>query len=127
MCTFCKASEKTIVHLFYECEHTKQFLLSLKEFIENKCSHISELNCSKHDILFGITNTVKVDTILNFIILIAKRYIYTSRYKNLPLNITNFKNNLKFYYNIEKNVQYSQCNWKAFKKRWLLYEELVKD
>lgn len=124
-CTFCKSFDENIIHLFYECEHVKDFWQSVISLIKNKCPHVEDLSFSKEDIIFGVKNCQKTDTILNLILLVAKRYIYTCRYRNSELNLLAFKRTLLFYYNTEKYIDYSVCDWEKFNKRWSLYESLL--
>jgi hypothetical protein len=108
---FVKKITKHSLHQFYECRYVSQFWQTLKKLSK--------------EVLFGITDPKKTDEILNFIFLVAKRYIYTCRYNNQNFNIQTFHNTLVFHYNVEKYIQYSSCNWDKFNNRRSPYQTLV--
>jgi hypothetical protein len=124
-CTFCRERNETLLHLFYECRYVSHFWRNLKIFIKTKCPNIADYELSKEEILFGITDPKKTDETLNFIFLIAKRYIYTCRYNNQNFNIQTFHKTLVFHYNVEKYIQYSSCDWDKFNSRWSPFQTLV--
>ena len=124
-CSFCRENNETLVHLFYDCQYVSQFWQTLKTYIKTKCPNTGDYELSKEEVLLRVIDPKKIDETLNFIFLVAKRYIYTFRYNNLSLNIQNFQNTLAFHYNVETYIQYSSCNWHKFNSRWASYQTLV--
>ena len=88
-------------------------------------THLREISLSVTDILFG--KYWKLDDIdtLNFIIPIAKYYINKCRYNNKRLQINNFRKYLLFWYKVEKQVEFTNCKWEHFDKRWNLYYHFI--
>ena len=103
------------------CDHVKYFWYELSNCLKTHCTHLREISLSVTDILFG--KYWKIDDIdtLNFIILIAKYYINKCRYNNERSQINNFRKYLLFWYKVEKQVEFTNCNWEHFDKRWNLY------
>ena len=120
-CSFCKTNPETLEHLFYECDHVKYFWYELSNCLKTHCTHLREISLSVTDILFGKYWKIDYIDTLNFIILIAKYYINKCRYNNERLQINNFRKYLLFWYKVEKQVEFTNCNWEHFDKRWNLY------
>ena len=78
LCTFCQSSNESIIHLFWQCQMTQNFIKSVVAWLSTydiDC-HISE----KYFIL-GWQKEQSYSKVLNFIILYAKYYIYITRCK----------------------------------------------
>ena len=124
-CSFCKNHPETIRHIFGDCHLIQNFWHSLEQWLRSECVHITELNLSLADIIFGINNNIRADSILNFIILFAKQYIYCNKYNNTIPYIQGFKTRLLLQYNCEKYLAYSNCEWTKFNNRWMPYKILI--
>ena len=69
-CSLCHEVTKTILHLFWDCEVSKQFWIELRRYINNRCGlNIKEWNT--FEIIFGSRN---LDTVTNLILLQAKLF-----------------------------------------------------
>ena len=123
-CTFCNNDPETLIHLFWNCETVATFWHDLTVWLVNECAHITNLNLTLPDIILGIHNKQRSDEVLNFIILNAKSYIYNMKYNNSCPQIQNFKKYLFSYYETEKYIAYSNCQWNKFDNRWRLYKVL---
>ena len=77
-------------------------------------------------ILFGCMNNVKVDVVLDFIILFAKFYIYKSKLQETRPLLEIFLRNLKYRFEIEKYSSFKSGNITKFVELWSPYEELVR-
>ena len=47
------------------------------------------------------------------------------RYNAERLHIKNFRKYSSFWYKVEKQVRYTNCNWGNFDKRWNLHYNLM--
>ena len=99
LCWFWKNADETILHLFYECDSTKELWKSLMSFFD-KCLNLAYI--SPQAAFLGFTSTYCNDILLkNHILLLFKIYVYNSRkhekmsLNNLIINITKVKNNEK--------------------------------
>ena len=104
MCTFCSASVETISHLFWECHVTSKFIKEVKSTLIG-----DDIVLNKTDFLFGFLT--REHNKFNFLILYAKYYIFTTKYKNNVLSLSNFKNMLKYYKDIEKYIYTRKCKF----------------
>lgn len=124
-CTFCKNESETILHVLCTCNIVRTFWNELFQWMKDGCTHIYNLNILDNEILFGITDNKKADYVLNFILLLAKQYIYKCKMKKqIPL-LQGFKHMLKSVYNTEKFIAFKNCKWENFDKRWRLYKNLI--
>jgi len=119
-CSFCNDNVDDILHYFIECKSVKPFWRSLFNWWFN----ISETNfqLEKCEMLFGVLNfnESKMLDVFNFLLLVAKWYIYTCKKDNLNLFFLNFllevKNNLE----LEKYIMYKNGNNREFDEKWAL-------
>ena len=74
-CTYCDGKEN-VIHFYTECTVPKEFWLKIREFCKNEFDET--ISVRPVDILFNTTGK-SVQSIGNFIILIAKTYMYAKR------------------------------------------------
>ena len=92
-CSYCNNSLEKIQHLFWACESVKLFWNNLQDFlIEN----LIVIPFDKNKVLFGI-HKEPPNSINNYIILCAKQYIWTNKFKepHTPLSLAAFRQILK--------------------------------
>ena len=104
-CPICFLSVHTVEHLFYECNTTKNFWVTLsymwKMYIHNK-----NFNIGLSDIIFGYNlQNFEGTKSLNTVILQAKYYIYKSFLKEKAATITGFLSYLNQYVNIRRKLK----------------------
>lgn len=121
ICSFCKECREDILHVYFNCEHVKQFWSQIKTFINRNLN--IELKFTKYNVMFGFCTFVHV---INHILLSAKRFIYISSIKQENLLFDKFiillrdickveyyiarKNNiLHCYYRKWKQLAYTLC------------------
>ena len=98
-CSFCSINNEgeqyfeTISHLFYDCNIVLNFWQKLRDWLETLQSPIVFPH-SKKAVLFGI-NDQPYDSVLNFIILCSKYYIWKTRLQSNPPYLNLFKIFLK--------------------------------
>ena len=93
--------------------------------LKDKCQHCNNLELSKELILFGVKHNVKTDTVIDFIFLQAKFFIYKCKLQESHPNLKAFLAILKNRYAIEKYL--SVLNYKAhkFEENWLPYQDII--
>ena len=76
ICTFCKSYNENLIHVYYECDRVKHFWSQIRLFINNSLK--IDLNFTKYVVMFGVDTH---HSVINHILLVAKRYIYISSIK----------------------------------------------
>ena len=85
--SFCKAEEKTYIHLFYRCRKTSILWRQLQEFFSTALDLPS---ISPQSAIFGfLDNTLEHEVLIYHILLIFKNYLYKAR-ENKDLNFNMF-------------------------------------
>lgn len=117
LCDFCGMEIETINHLFWECMYVQSFWMELTSLLNQNNIHI-EINL-KH-ITFGVCQLIdKQETqINNFIIFIAKYFIFASKYrKEIPV-LQAFKPYLHKRVKIEKEIAFMKDRLAQFENKW---------
>ena len=102
-------------HLFCDCQFAQEFWLQLKIFLSN----ISINTCFDYNtICFEFISNHISKTLINFVILSAKYYIFKSKYiKTIP-NILSFKNFLNKRMEIEKCIALEKDKLEQHNSKW---------
>ena len=124
LCTFCQTSNESIVHLFWQCNKTQQFIRSVTAWLNTFGIHC---DISEKYFIFGWQEEQCFTKVLNFIILYAKYYIYLARCNKLSLSLIVFKTKLKFMFKVHKQIAYSKQEDEKFLKEWSPYQLLIND
>ena len=111
LCTFCLDASETISHLFWECPYTQRFLGEFQREVLK-----DEVALTFNNFIFGFLDGPF--TILNFVVLYAKYYIFTTRYKNGKLCLALFQKALKHYYEIDEIIYLKQGKIILFLDKW---------
>ena len=118
LCSFCENSEESIIHLFVDCQKIKDFYVMVLEYINDKfhknlnSSILTATNLIFNDFNLGRANVVE------FIILLAKQYIYRTKCKGKSLSIYKFKYEVNLYKNIEKYIALKNDMLSRHIKKW---------
>ena len=79
LCDFCAMQEETNAHLFWECSYVQEYWSKIQKFLKD---NNLEIELTYYRIIFGILDKNNIKTsMINLIILIAKYWIFTSKYK----------------------------------------------
>ena len=116
LCTFCKTENETIQHLFFECIFVKTFWNELYLWLDFSLDTINEKT-----IILGQTPLTVHNIFLNFVTLVAKKFIYSCRYKTILPTLRLFKFNLKSYHDIELQIAKKKGKEKKHSKKWKLF------
>ena len=122
-CEFCKQASETIQHLLWHCEVVKAFWKDLENLLNLRCTNVHNLSFNEHLIIFGHSETIMTDEIFEFIILLAKFFIYRCKVQKNNPNINKFKYELYHRYCIEKTIRNDSP---MFKNSWAPYMNIFR-
>ena len=121
MCSFCNTHSETIHHLMWNCTHTKTFWNELSNYINRRASHAHNFKFTEKLVLFGKCEIISTDKICDFIILVAKFYIYRCKVQTTNLNLKIFIAELYNRFLVEKRINNDSL---IFKCLWAPYKQL---
>ena len=126
ICSYCANDIETVLHLFIDCPVVKKFWESWMKWISQYVK--SQIVLCPKSILFGFYNQKNCD-IVDCVLLLAKYYIYSTKFREKPqLAITAFENILKTYFKAELfTARVSHKEDKFFKKWAFFYNKLNSD
>ena len=120
LCSFCSTERENIQHLFWNCDVVKNFWACL-ELNVNKCNQEINVKLTELFILFGYNQNCKSDRAFDYIVLLAKYFIYTNRCKNTIPNYNLFLKFLKRKYEIERHIANINLHLDSFNRVWTPY------
>ena len=124
ICSFCHEEEQNICHLFFECDIVFNFWMKLERLFKEKCIHCNNISLDKELVILGYKKNFISDTVFDFILLLAKFYIYKMKLDEKFPTLENFINYLKKRYILEKYVASIENN-ANFDHMWRLYKVLI--
>lgn len=119
LCSFCKQTQESYRHLFYECDKVKLLWKSVGNYLN--LPTLREL--SWEEILFGVDKGKGGKTyLLNHIILLMKYMIHQSRKKNIPPNLAEIKEILKGNQEEEKKIALERNTLSIHLRKWEAFD-----
>ena len=116
LCTFCKCEAETITHIFYDCVQVNLFW---NDFVQWFNAIENDYKISKKIVLLGNTEGSCLE---NFLLLVAKKFIYYSRSQGTRPKFSEAVNLFKFYRNMENYCEkVFKCKSKMLSK-WAIYD-----
>ena len=115
LCDFCNMHEETIIHLFWTCQISRDFWSRVEMFLNNKGFNIT-VNYEK--ISLGLSSLQKDNNIVSFILILAKYFIFCSKYKKIIPRIDNFIQYLYRRQEIEKIIALKKDKLIVHNKKW---------
>ena len=124
LCDFCTMEIESINHLFWECLYVQQFWTETSNFLKD---YNVDISFSLKTVFFGITQQINNPNIQvkNFIILLAKYFIFRSKCQKIPLSSVHFKSYLRQRLKIEKHIYLIKDNLTQFEKKWHSFNALL--
>ena len=122
MCSFCSQYPESIEHLFSECEIVSQLWDNLQNWIINKL-RINIIISKSMKILGYLVHDVHFWP-LNFVLMIARSYIFQSSRKNCALNIFALQLQVKKKYLEQQMLQKISSKEQIFDRRWNIWNKL---
>ena len=117
-CSFCGAHSETIIHLFWDCTFAQSFWSCIASMFNKRCTNSKNFKFTKNLVIFGKCEVIKTDKICDFIILLAKFYIYRCKVQNQPPRIRTFMSELYERYTVEKLIYKNSIE---FRNNWAPY------
>ena len=127
LCTYCAHVEgvthpELVSHLFFECD----FVLSLWQEVRGWLSTFNEnLQLNRTKLLFG-DHEEPCNSVINFVILSVKYFIWKEKFQSKTLNLTGFQSFLKFKLDDLKNACLFEEKETKFDKWLIIYDCLVR-
>ena len=121
-CLLCESEEETLYHLFCHCHHSKQLWNQLENLIVNKVSF--HIKFDHKDILLGYSHQSPYSMALNTIIMVTKKYIFSTSRKHHQLNIEDLFTLLKKTYEEQKTVKSLEMQSAKFEKAWMQFKKI---
>ena len=115
-CSFCKSQSETLNHLLFDCIKTRSFWRDFEFYFYTLSKEFVHLTLK--DVIVGIIITKC--PLLNYLILIAKIYLWNCRRTQILPNITGFKLKVKNKYETEKYVCTKNNTLEKFNKKWII-------
>ena len=115
-CSFCKSNPETLSHFFFDCLYSHTFW---KEF-ESYFHSISEepVSLTLKDVIIGFVDSKR--PLLNYLLLIAKLYLWDCRRTSMLPEIIGLKHKIKNKFEIEKYVNIKNNTLDKFKCKWTI-------
>ena len=119
LCHFCTSqSDDDLLHYFYVCNPVKTFWSAISNFWRQTLKIGIVLN--EFEILFGVynpNNDYVLDAV-NFMIILAKVYIYNCKSENVVLNLQTYCKRLKAKLDVTRCIAYNNGKKHQFDKKW---------
>lgn len=115
ICDYCDCID-TIEHYMYTCNPVKQFWNDL-ELWWNSVSSCPVVLTEKH-VIFGIYYDLKYFVAINFVIILAKMYIYRQKLNKKTVYLSRFLKELKQKLEIEKTIADNHNTSEMFNSKW---------
>ena len=119
-CNLCKNYPETLLHLFWQCEVSKQFWSQLLNYINNTCN-LNMVGWTAFEVLFG---SRKLDSAINLILLQAKLFLYFNKVKNQIPSFESFKKQIASRYKTERYIASKNFQLPKFDALWGKYKSL---
>ena len=121
LCDFCNMNIESMEHLFWECQMVQNFWLEIKKFLNNKDIVI---NLNYRTVVFGLLNNEKRQNtnVINFIIILAKYYIYKMKLNNTVPKFEGFQRYMKYKIKIEQEIALMQNKLQKHNEKWRIFE-----
>ena len=120
-CTFCREEKESLLHLFWECSHTHKFWNDVFNLMTEH-GLLSNTDRNMSDIILGKDGE---STLVNLIILIAKRYIYSAKISKSVPYVSVFKKSLKLHFKVEQKIAYMTNTVEIFRQKWYLLHNML--
>ena len=112
LCTFCKANDETIEHLFFDCPISYR----LWQFISNRFKlYFVNFVLNKENIFLGCKDE---SLLLNLLIILTKNYIYKCKLNEAKPNTIELKNKIKKYQSFDQYIAKKNNTVQAYEKFW---------
>ena len=116
LCSFCKNKEETLLHILHDCQHVQLFWEAFFMLWGQKLK--LRVRPKIWQIILG---DPKLSSIVNFLLLIGKRYIYICRCKKTLPKFTAYKRFVNSIQKTEYHIALRKDKIFAHNKKWRIY------
>jgi len=124
-CSFCNVERESIEHIFWRCNVIKNFWDELVTLINNTCQNTVNFRLTENLVILGVDKCIKIDSIIAFILIFAKQYIYKCKLDNQIPNVAVLIRKLEYRYKIEEYNARLNFMYNDFCSRWQPYKVLL--
>ena len=115
-CSLCKSYPETLSHFFFDCLYSHTFWKEF-EFYFHSISK-EPVSLTLKDVIIGIVDSK--GPLLNYLLLIAKLYLWDCRRTSMLPEIIGLKHKIKNKFEIEKYVNIKNNTLDKFKRKWTI-------
>ena len=120
LCDFCSMEIETVNHLFWTCINAQTFWLHNKnEYFNNRNINI---NLDLLKITFGLQTQCRYTSVIHFVILSAKYYIYINKCRKTIPHLEGFKMYLSKCIEIDKQIAFKNDTLQQHYEKWSLFD-----
>ena len=113
---------ETQEHLLWQCEIIQELWNKLQIYLNQRNVNVT---FNLKTINLGLTDGNENNQIINFIILLAKYYIFQMKNRNQKPNIKGFLSYLNIWENIEKEIALSQNKLPQHNSKWSIILSVI--
>ena len=113
LCSFCQKDIENIHHLLCTCDTVKVFWDNFKKWVGERIN--TEVNLSDKDIIYSAFSKC---SLLNYLIVLAKYYIYKNKFYHKTLNIKGFESYVKVKFKNEMYIAKINNTYDKFLGMW---------
>ena len=117
LCTFCHSHPENMTHLFWECHKVKTLWENLKSYMELRFKKFNLIfNCAT--IIFNRVDLTKTSSVINFLVLVTKQFIYRQRCQQKDINFPILKQIIMQIENVEKYIAVKNNRVQRHNAKW---------
>jgi hypothetical protein len=125
-CNICNLElVQSIEHLFWDCDAIQLFWNDFIRTLKTKCCHCSQLSLNRNMVLFGFADNTITDLVFDYLLLIAKFYIYKCKMQYTVPTIKGFLSYAYVKYTAETYASMINMNHIKFCEQWKMYRSLL--
>ena len=124
LCNFCNKADQDILHMIYDCDVVKKFWEEFQNEFIDRLPHAFNLKIDKELVLFGRKENTATDSVLDFVVLYAKFFLYKCKLQDINPTFVNFLFSLKKRFQMEKYLACINCKSIQFEEQWALYHPI---
>ena len=122
-CNFCSDIKDHIEHIFWQCVHVNIFWKKIEDTLKSKCA--ININLTQNLILFGTEQETRTDSVLDFLIILGKMFIYKCKIDRRLPTFHGFELYVKNRYIIEEHNAKLGCTLLEFNVKWQPYLQFI--
>lgn len=118
LCTFCLNSRESIEHIFCDCTVSTLFWDNLILTLKNNNLVKNDFVMDKKIALFGFSSSISLNSILYYVVLLARFFIYRCRCEESLPTLQCFLRYLTYNYKVLLTINMKKLDTHAFVEKW---------